>query len=259
MTTQTLQATLRAVLHDGGYDATQTLNSLKQESPQAYRQLLGDVLIASNADWRQLTLNLIDMIWKEETRDRTTISVQDVMTHCTATVGSTKISVWKGDISKLEGKNLAIVNAANDQGLGCFVPEHRCIDNIIHREAGPRLRMECQKKMNQRGTSLSNGTSPIVTHGYHLPCGHVIHITGPQIQKDVGGLTSKDRADLRRTYELVLEAASKTDGIHGVAIPCISTGIFGFPQEDAAQIALSTVRHWLETHPESNLGQVVFN
>ncbi|CAJ1931407.1 unnamed protein product [Cylindrotheca closterium] len=233
---QTLQATLCAVFRDDdGYDASQTINSLKQDSPETYRQLLGDVLIASNVSWRQQTLNLIDAIWKEEAETRTNIPVQDVMKHpCAATVGSTKISVWKGDITKLEGKNLAIVNAANDQGLGCFVPQYRCIDNVIHREAGPRLRMECQKETNHRRTSLSTGTPPIVTAGYHLPSGHVIHATGPKVLKNnVDGLTSKDREDLKITYELVLETGSKTDGIG--------------------------IRHWLEKHPESRLDQVVFN
>lgn len=258
LTIDTLRATLLAVLRDGGYDASRTLNSLREESSQeTYRQLLGDVLIASDAKWRQQTLNLIDVVWKEEAETRTTIPVQDIVP--SATIGRTKVSVWKGDITKLEGKNLAIVNAANDQGLGCFAPSHRCIDNVIHRAAGPRLRMECQRIMNDRGAPLATGTPPIVTSGYHLPSGHVIHATGPQVKDTSSGPTRKDREDLKRTYELVLDTVLKTDGIHSVAFPCISTGIFGFPQDDAAQIALSTVRHWLETHPESALDHFIFN
>eukprot|EP00494_Astrolonche_serrata_P000583 UN00587 len=89
-----------------------------------------------------------------------------------------KVALWKGDCTKL--KIEAIVNAANEKMLGCFTPMHRCIDNVIHCASGPRLRMECCKKMG--GKEVKPGEA-ILTKGYHLPCDYIIHTCGPRGKK----------------------------------------------------------------------------
>jgi O-acetyl-ADP-ribose deacetylase (regulator of RNase III)/NAD-dependent SIR2 family protein deacetylase len=253
MTTEVLKAALMSVLRDGGFDPSSV--QYKVETEASYRDVLGDLLIASNSRWRDETLALIDRVWKAESDSRTTVSIEHLPTFITA--HGTNISLWKGDITALKGNTLAIVNAANDQGLGCFQAGHKCIDNVIHRQAGPRLRMECQKVMKDRGRPLAAGTTPIVTFGYCLPSSHVIHVTGPQVTKG-NDPTHSDREKLWQAYQLALESASRTQGVRTIAIPCISTGIFGFPQEEAARIALASVNSWLHMHP-SALETVIFN
>ncbi|MBQ7564129.1 MAG: protein-ADP-ribose hydrolase [Lachnospiraceae bacterium] len=167
------------------------------------------------------------------------------------------ISIWQGDITRLAVD--AIVNAANSQMLGCFVPMHTCIDNCIHTFAGVQLRAECKRQMDQLrmryGRSYEQPTAvPMLTDAYNLPAKKVIHIVGPIVQ---GGLTpglEKDLADCyRNTLELCLE-----NGLKSVAFCCISTGVFHFPNERAAEIAVSTVGQWLGTHPEA-VERVIFN
>ena len=108
------------------------------------------------------------------------------------------MAIWKGDITSLQID--AIVDAANDAGLGCFVPQHRCIDNVIHRAADPRLREACRTAMEQRGYPLRAGTPPIVTPGYNLSSDYVVHVTGPQVEKGAT-LTETDRALLASAYQ----------------------------------------------------------
>ena len=94
-------------------------------------------------------------------------------------IKNAKAVVWQGDITTLQVD--AILNAANEKGLGCFEPSHRCIDNVIHRAAGPRLRVECNQLMRARGAQLVAGSVPIISKGYNLPSKFVIHATGPQL------------------------------------------------------------------------------
>ena len=118
---------------------------------------------------------------------------------------SQKISVWQGDITKLSCD--AIVNAANLQMLGCFVPMHTCIDNCIHTFAGVQLRYECNKIMNEfrkkYGDDYEQPTSvPIITNGYNLPAKKVIHVAGPVV---TGKLTKSLEQDLKNCYKNILE------------------------------------------------------
>lgn len=200
-------------------------------------------------------MSLIDQIWKMESDMRPKVSIRKIP--ATQGVEGTKLSLWQGDITQLEGESLAIVNAANDQGQGCFVPHHKCIDNVIHRAAGPRLRLECHQAMNQRGAPLSAGSKPIVTSSSFLPSSHVIHVTGPQVATK-GEPSQTEGHQLSQAYERSLDLAAATDGIRSVAFPCISTELFGFPQEEAAEIALSTVITWVLRNPNA-LDRVVFN
>lgn len=150
-----------------------------------------------------------------------------------------RISLWRGDITRIRVD--AIVNAANSQMLGCWVPGHHCIDNAIHSFAGVQLRAEYARVMAAQGHEEPTGQAK-VTAAYNLPASYVIHTVGPIVQ---GRLTARDRALLARCYQSCLDAAA-AQACTSIAFCCISTGIFGFPQREAAQIAARTVRAWLD-------------
>lgn len=168
-----------------------------------------------------------------------------------------RICLWQGDITVLETD--AIVNAANDQMLGCFVPMHRCIDNQIHTFAGVQLRLECWEQMQrlraEHGEDYAQPVAvPLVTKGYNLPARHVIHVAGPIA---AAGVTPLLERQLRECYLNVLEACRK-HAFKSVVFCCISTGVFAFPNALAASVAVNAVTGWLEEHPGS-LDRVVFN
>ena len=157
------------------------------------------------------------------------------------------IALWMGDITTL--KCDAIVNAANSRMLGCFVPCHRCIDNAIHTYAGMQLRLECARIMNGRMASVGEA---MVTNAYNLPCEKVIHTVGPMVE---GQVTPYDETALRACYISCMDAAA-ANGLRTIAFCCISTGEFRFPNRLAAEIAVSSVRVYLESHPGM---RVIFN
>ena len=161
------------------------------------------------------------------------------------------ICLWQGDITTL--KVDAIVNAANKALLGCFIPHHRCIDNAIHSKAGVQLRQECFDIMQKQGEYEKTGQAKL-TSGYNLPAKYVLHTVGPIIYDKV---EESDKELLASCYRNCLELAVK-NGIKSIAFCCISTGEFRFPNELAAEIAVSTVRTFLKNHPESEI-KVVFN
>ena len=158
------------------------------------------------------------------------------------------IYLWKGDITTLRCG--AIVNAANSGMTGCWQPCHSCIDNCIHTFAGVRLRYECGQIMQAQGHEEPTGRAKI-TPSYNLPCDYVIHTVGPIVQ---GQLTDEHCTLLAGCYKNCLELAVK-NGIESIAFCCISTGVFGFPQRKAAEIAVETVREFLQKH---NI-KVIFN
>ena len=160
------------------------------------------------------------------------------------------IYLWQGDITTLAAD--AIVNAANSQMLGCFVPCHGCIDNAIHTYAGVQLRLACAAAMRQQGQEEATGHAKI-TKAYNLPCRFVLHTVGPII---CGSVTNADRELLASCYRSCLDLAAET-GLHSVAFCCISTGEFHFPGELAAEIAVHTVQAWRQQHP--NQIEVIFN
>jgi O-acetyl-ADP-ribose deacetylase (regulator of RNase III)/NAD-dependent SIR2 family protein deacetylase len=171
-----------------------------------------------------------------------------------------RVIVWQGDITTLSNIT-AITNAANAQGLGCFQPAHRCIDNIIHSWAGPRLRDDCYDLMERRGCELSPGDA-IVTSGHCLPAKYVIHTVGPQMAR--GTAPKKWEAEqLAKCYRSVLDSAEQLpaddDGEKIVAFCGISTGLFAFPAQEAAAIAINTVYTWFREHMESTITRVIFN
>ncbi|MGQ7417640.1 protein-ADP-ribose hydrolase [Streptococcus suis] len=160
-----------------------------------------------------------------------------------------QIYLWQGDITSLEVD--AIVNAANSQLLGCFVPHHRCIDNAIHSQAGLQLRLACYQLMKAQGHLEATGQAKI-TPAYNLSANYVIHTVGPIIQTEVG---PQDEELLASSYQKSLELAVEK-GLTSIAFCCISTGEFRFPQKRAAEIAIKTVRAFVHDHPQL---QVIFN
>jgi len=167
-----------------------------------------------------------------------------------------RISLWQGDITTLDCD--AIVNAANSQMLGCFQPCHACIDNCIHTYAGMQLRLECHQKMTETkkvcGMEYEQPTSvPMLTGAYNLPCKHVIHVVGPIVYDR---LTEEHERLLAQCYTNVLDMC-KTNGIGSVAFCCISTGVFRFPNRNAAEIAIDTVSRWLMQ--DDSMEKVIFN
>ena len=158
------------------------------------------------------------------------------------------IYLWQGDITTL--KCDAIVNAANSQMLGCFNPCHGCIDNAIHTFAGVQLRNACYELMKAQGYEEPTGQAKI-TPAYNLPCRYVIHTVGPIVG---GRLTEKDCELLKSCYLSCLKIAEK-NGCKSIAFCCISTGVFGFPQYEAAQIAVDTVKEYQKQHEI----EVIFN
>ena len=147
------------------------------------------------------------------------------------------IYLWQGDITTLQCG--AIVDAANSQLLGCFHPNHDCIDNAIHTFAGVQLRLECAEIMKNQGHKEPTGRAKI-TGAYNLPCDRILHTVGPIAN---GRVASEDEQNLKDCYISCLEIA-KENGIKSVAFCCISTGVFRFPNRLAAEIAVETVRKY---------------
>lgn len=170
---------------------------------------------------------------------------------------ASQISIWQGDITRLAVD--AIVNAANSQMLGCFVPCHSCIDNCIHTYAGVQLRAECEEKMRalreRHGRDYEQPTAiPLLTDAYNLPSKKVIHVVGPIVGSKLTGALETDLIDCyRNTLELCA-----AHGLKSVAFCCISTGVFHFPNQRAAELATATVREWLTAHPDQ-IERVIFN
>ena len=160
------------------------------------------------------------------------------------------IYLWQGDITTL--KCDAIVNAANSQMLGCFCPNHGCIDNAIHTFSGVRLRLKCAEIMQKQGKNEETGKAKI-TPAYNLPCKYILHTVGPIV---TGKLTAGDCELLRSCYRSCLTLADEYK-LNSVAFCCISTGEFHFPNDKAAKIAIETVSEY-KRQTNSKI-KVIFN
>ena len=158
--------------------------------------------------------------------------------------------LWQGDITTL--KCDAIVNAANTGMAGCYIPNHRCIDNAIHTFAGVELRLACAELMEQQGYPEPTGQAKI-TPAFNLPCRYVLHTVGPIIS---GRVTKEDKELLASCYRSCLELAAE-NGLENVAFCCISTGEFHFPNDLAAEIAVATVKEFLKK--QTSVKKVIFN
>ena len=178
-------------------------------------------------------LSIQDEYLKEEIKNKGIVNEKDIPYDLDI------ISIWLGDITTL--KCDCIVNACNSYLLGCFNHKHRCIDNTIHSFAGMQLREECNNIM--KGKLLPNG-EVVLTQGYNLPSKYIIQTVGPEIN---GTLTNKDRTDLEKCYYNSLELA-KEKHLRTIAFPCISTGLFGFPKDEASRIAIKTITDYLKNN-----------
>ncbi len=223
------------------------------------RKDIGIIEIPENADDKFRLYRSLVNIRPAVKADESFLQTEDeYLTSLTKNKGITDISdlspvedgiyLWKGDITTL--KCGAIVNAANSGMTGCWQPCHSCIDNCIHTFAGVRLRYKCGHIMKQQGHAEPTGKAKI-TPAYNLPCDYVIHTVGPIVQ---GRLTDEHCRLLESSYKSCLDIAVK-NGIRSIAFCCISTGVFGFPQDKAAQIAVRTVKEFLKNHDI----QVFFN
>ena len=232
------------------------IQSLLKERPE-YR----DLSIPSESDsQRQLLRGLMNIRAPQRT-DAEFLKTQDAYLQGeTAAKGITDIAgltpiqpglyLWQGDITTL--KCDAIVNAANAGMTGCYIPNHRCIDNAIHTFAGVELRLACAELMEQQGHPEPTGQAKI-TPAFNLPCRYVLHTVGPIIS---GRVTKEDKELLASCYHSCLELAAE-NSLESVAFCCISTGEFHFPNEQAAEIAVRTVKEFLKK--QTSVKKVIFN
>lgn len=205
----------------------------KQEIPQdAQRQrilLRGLMNVRAPKEADEKFLRVQDAYLLQEIEDGGVTELADLMPLCG------ELYLWQGDITRLRCD--AIVNAANSGMTGCYVPNHACIDNCIHTYAGVQLRLECAELMRRQGHEEPTGQAKI-TGAYNLPCKYVLHTVGPVI---TGHVTAEDERLLASCYRSCLALAEK-NGAASIAFCCISTGVFHFPNECAAEIAVQTVR-----------------
>ena len=255
-TTDLLLEKLRA--DSAEYKNLETTGYSPEEKKNTIRSLMN---IRMPGELSQALVSLQDEYLQEELQIKGVVRLSDIPTikekYSVKVPFAEKISLWQGDITRL--KIGAIVNAANSQMLGCFVPCHRCIDNAIHSAAGMQLREECNHIMQNRRMKYGRryeeptGTATL-TAGYNLPCDHVIHTVGPIVYGELNEMLCQD---LRNCYENVLQCCLEHE-IRSVAFCCISTGEFHFPNDEAAQIAWETVKGFLDKHGDS-IGRVIFN
>ena len=151
------------------------------------------------------------------------------------------ICLWKGDITKLQID--AIVNAGNNEGLGCFVPTHVCIDNQIHSEAGTGLRLECYEYMKKINRVLLDGEA-MITNAYNLPCKKVIQTVGPCLDQNQENPNQLQVKSLGECYVNSLKLLVQNN-LNSIAFPAISTGLFGFPKLLAAKIAIGKIDEFI--------------
>ena len=212
------------------------------EEQRALLRALMNVRIAKNIDDEFIKVQ--DEYLKEEIKRKGIVDIDDLKPI------KDGIYLWQGDITTLRCD--VIVNAANSGMTGCYVPNHRCIDNCIHSFAGVQLRLECDEIMTKQGYGEPTGQAKI-TKSYNLPCKYIIHTVGPIIN---GKLTSEDCDLLESCYKSCLELAAKNN-LDSIAFCCISTGEFHFPNDKAAQIAVKTVEEFMKK--ETSLKKVIFN
>lgn len=165
----------------------------------------------------------------------------------TASPVDPRLRLWRGDITTLAVD--AIVNAANSGMTGCWAPLHYCIDNAIHTFAGVQLRLKCAQIMREQGYEEPVGRAK-VTPAYNLPSHNIIHTVGPMTK---GNPTLEQRKQLTQCYISCLDAACAAKA-KSVAFCCISTGVFGFPQQEGAQIAVQAVKAWLDSRAADEPG-----
>lgn len=229
------------------------LEELIQEQPEAYQ-----IRIPEDMPSKKRLYRILSNIRKPQPLSDEFIQIQDayLQEECKhekiTTIDMLRpflnhLYLWKGDITTL--KVDMIVNAANSALLGCFVPEHRCIDNLIHTKSGNQLRLYCKEIIDAQGYPEPVGKAKI-TPAFNLPSLYIAHTVGPFIQEET---TQVDREMLASCYKSCLQAAIQKQ-CSSIAFCCISTGEFHFPNQEACQIAVQTVCSFLkETQSDINV------
>jgi O-acetyl-ADP-ribose deacetylase (regulator of RNase III) len=200
----------------------------------------------------------LDRLLQRSSRDRGTVESTELPRISAAFPGTAygaadRCALWQGDITMLRVD--AVVNAANSALLGCFQPFHACIDNAIHSAAGPRVREDCHAIMQLQGAPEETGRAKI-TRAYNLPARYILHTVGPIFRDEDDRVFQEQQ--LSACYRFCLELALRVPGIRSVAFCCISTGVFGFPREPAARVALRAAEGFLNKNPDA-LDLLVFN
>ena len=248
----TQDARLDYLVEEFKADSVQYKDLQTPEDTEGKRRILRSLMnIRMPRKMDEAVLTVQDEYLQERIRENGIVELADIP------IIRDRMSIWQGDITRLAVD--AIVNAANSQMLGCFVPMHTCIDNCIHTFAGVQLRAECARQMEQLksryGRDYEQPTAlPMLTDAYNLPARKVIHIVGPIVQ---GRLTASLENDLAACYRNTLDMCLE-NGLKSVAFCCISTGVFHFPNKRAAEIAVQTVTGWLSEHP-GGMERVIFN
>ena len=228
--------------------------SNRWKTPEEARRVLYNVLIQANpGSWPEPVLQAIDRLLWSERQIGCSQPSNNIHQQWNQGEDKTKLQIWRGDITTLACD--AIVNAANSALLGCFRPDHPCIDNAIHAAAGPRLREDCAAIMALQGHLEPTGIAKI-TRAYNLPCRYVIHTVGPIHRGD--DTIVEESNDLAKAYLSCLNLANRLPTIKSLAFCCISTGVFGFPANRACKIAIKTVESWLEDQP-NRFQTIIFN
>lgn len=221
--------------------------SIKMQLPNDYRQkrdlLWGLLNQIPPFNFGDDFFELQNKLLSSETNEKNITTLKDLKFN-------NNITIFQGDITTI--KVDAIVNAGNSKLLGCFVPLHKCIDNVIISRGGFQIRNDLNKIMQHQGHDEPNGNAKI-TSGYNLPSKFVIHTVGPCIY---GNFTEKDKQDLASCYVSSLNLAKEMN-LHSMSFCCISTGEFCFPNDIACDIAVNTVKEWLANNNYDI--KVVFN
>lgn len=243
-------------------DSSRNQNLAVGDSPEEKRIALRSLMnIRSPRPMDGETLRIQDEYLRERMAELGVVGLRDIPTirerYGSAQPFADILSLWQGDITRLAAD--AIVNAANSAMLGCFRPMHACIDNCIHTYAGIQLRAECARQMEALRQKYGDGYEqptavPMLTDAYNLPARKIIHIVGPIVRNRLTPGLEKELADCyRNTLDLCL-----ANGLQTVAFCGISTGVFRFPPERAAEIAVGTVAEWLRAH-DGSMTRVIFN
>ena len=232
------------------------IQSLLNERPSCQKQM-----IPTDSERQKILLRGLMNVRRDYPIDAEFLQVQDAyLQDEIAAKGITDIAdltpiqpglyLWQGDITTLRCD--AIVNAANSGMTGCYIPNHRCIDNAIHTFAGVELRLACEKLMEQQGYPEPTGQAKI-TPAFNLPCRYVLHTVGPIID---GRVTQRNRELLASCYRSCLELTAENK-LESVVFCCISTGEFHFPNDLAAEIAVRSVKEFLKK--QTSVKKVIFN
>lgn len=217
-----------------------TFNSIK---PHVLRQILKNELTTNQTILSEIFLQKMDLIIRSE--------IKGIVNSDNFIYNSLGITTWHGDITSLNVDG--IVNAANSNLLGCFVKNHKCIDNTIHSKAGPRLRNYCIKLMNFRNFKQEDTGKAIITPGFCLPSNFILHTVGP-----IARFEGDEQPELLEScYKSCLDLA-KENNLRSIAFCCISTGIFGYPNKPATKIAIDTVILWKKMNVNYDI-KVIFN